>query len=230
MNWLLVVVIGIIIYYGFQGRRRGFIRTVFSLSSLVIALFLTYTVSPYISKTLQNSDKLYQYVSTTVDKVIKAEKEDTISDQVEYIDGLNLPKSLKKALIENNNKEVYTAFAVKSFQDYVNHYVAYLVINALSFIVTLIMIRIVLLIIANALDIISKLPLINGLNKSAGLLIGILHGLIVIWVLCILLTAFSGSKWGVELYNQINESQVLTVIYDNNLLLNGITSIVRVLF
>ena len=104
MNWLLVVVIGIIIYYGFQGRRRGFIRTVFSLSSLVIALFLTYTVSPYISKTLQNSDKLYQYVSTTVDKVIKAEKEDTISDQVEYIDGLNLPKSLKKALIENNNK------------------------------------------------------------------------------------------------------------------------------
>lgn len=230
MNWLLMVVVGIIIYYGVQGKRRGFIRTIFSLCSLMIALVLTYTLSPYISKTLHNNDKVYQYISTTVDKVIKAEKEDTVSNQVEYIEGLKLPKSLKKALIENNNKEVYTAFAVKSFGDYVNNYLVYLVINAMSFVITLFLIRILLLIMANGLDVLSKLPLINGLNKSAGLLVGILHGLIVIWVLCIVLTSFSGTAWGMELYSQINMSQILTVIYDNNLLLKGITSIVRVLF
>lgn len=230
MNWLLAVVIGIVIYFGIQGRRRGFIRTVFTLFSLIIALVLTYTLSPYISKALQKSEKIQGYVTKTVETVIKTEKEETVSDQVEYIDGLNLPKSLKTALIENNNKEVYTAFAVKSFQDYVNHYVVYLIMNALSFILTLMIIKILLFVAVKMLDILSKLPIINGLNKSAGLLVGILHGFIVVWVLCIFLTVFSGTEWGIRLYTMINESLVLTTIYDNNLLLSGITSIVKVLF
>lgn len=230
MNWLLAVVIGIVIYFGIQGRRRGFIRTVFTLFSLIIALVLTYTLSPYISKSLQKSEKIQGYVTKTVETVIKTEKEETVSDQVEYIDGLNLPKSLKTALIENNNKEVYTAFAVKSFQDYVNHYVVYLIMNALSFILTLMIIKILLFVAVKMLDILSKLPIINGLNKSAGLLVGILHGFIVVWVLCIFLTVFSGTEWGIRLYTMINESLVLTTIYDNNLLLSGITSIVKVLF
>ncbi len=50
MNWLLIVVAVILLGYSFNGRRRGFIRTVFALFSTIIALMLTVWISPVISK------------------------------------------------------------------------------------------------------------------------------------------------------------------------------------
>lgn len=231
MNWLLIVVLVILVFYAFKGKRDGFIKTVFTLFSLIFALFLTATFSPYISKALQNNEKVYTYVSGAVSKIVQVEKEDgTVTEQVEDIKGLSLPKALKNALIENNNGEVYKALAINSFKEYVNNYLTCVVINALSFILTLIIINIGLFLLSNTLDIISKLPLINGLNKSAGFIIGLVHGLVVIWVLCILLTCFGGTEWGGNAYKLISESSFLTIIYDNNLLLSVITNMAKVLF
>lgn len=231
MNWLLIVVLVILVFYAFKGKREGFIKTVFTLFSLIFALFLTATFSPYISKVLQNNEKVYTYVSGAVSKIVQVEKEDgTVTEQVEDIKGLSLPQSLKNALIENNNGEVYKALAINGFKEYVNNYLTCVVINALSFILTLIIINFILFLLANTLDIISKLPLINGLNKSAGFIIGLVHGLVVIWVLCILLTCFGGTEWGGNIYKLISESSFLTIIYDNNLLLSVITNMAKVLF
>lgn len=231
MNWLLIVVLGILVFYALKGRRDGFIMTVFTLFSLVIALFLTMSLSPYISKTLQNNDKVYQYAYEAVSKVVTIEKEDKpVTKQVEDIEGLSLPRSLKEALIENNNPEVYKALAINNFKDYVNNYLAVVVINGFSFILTFILINIAMMVLANTLNILSKLPIINGLNKSAGLIVGILKGLIIIWVLCIILTTFSGSSWAQEIFKKISESRFLTTVYDNNLLLNAITNMAKILF
>ena len=173
MNWLVIAVLVVLIFFGFRGQREGFIRTVFSLFSLIIALFLTSTFSPYISKTLQNNEKVHTYISDAVAKIVKTPKKDgTVTEQVESIKELSLPKSLKNALIENNNGEVYKALAVNSFKEYVNNYLTCVVINALSFILAFIIVNICLSLILNALDLISKLPIINGLNKSAGFVIG----------------------------------------------------------
>lgn len=231
MNWLLIVVIGIIAIFALRGRQVGFIRTAFSLCSLVLALFLTVTINPYVSKTLQNNEKVQAYVSEAVAKVVVVEKnEKTVTGQMKEIKKLDLPNALKKSLIENNNTEVYKAYAINSFKDYVNHYITTVIINAASFIVTLIVIQAILFMIGGALDVISRLPILNGLNKSAGLLIGVLHGLVIIWVLCILLTTFGGTKWASEIFAQINQDKILTLIYDNNLLLTAVTSIAKILF
>lgn len=231
MNWLVIAVLVVLIFFGFRGQREGFIRTVFSLFSLIIALFLTSTFSPYISKTLQNNEKVHTYISDAVAKIVKTPKKDgTVTEQVESIKELSLPKSLKNALIENNNGEVYKALAVNSFKEYVNNYLTCVVINALSFILAFIIVNICLSLILNALDLISKLPIINGLNKSAGFVIGLLHGLVIVWVLCILLTCFGGTEWGKHIYMLISESRFLTTVYDNNLLLNVITNMAKVLF
>lgn len=231
MNWLLIVVLVILVFYAFKGKRDGFIKTVFTLFSLIFALFLTATFSPYISKALQNNEKVYTYVSGAVSKIVQVEKEDgTVTEQVEDIKGFSLPKALKNALIENNNGEVYKALAINSFKEYVNNYLTCVVINALSFILTLIIINMGLFLLSGTLGIISKLPLINGLNKSAGFIIGLVHGLVVIWVLCILLTCFGGTEWGGNIYKLISESSFLTIIYDNNLLLSVITNMAKVLF
>lgn len=231
MNWLWFVTLGIIVFFAYNGQREGFIKTVFKIFSLIISIALTVSLSPYVSKTLQNNEKLQKYVSGAVATTLNiGSDQKQVGEQTKAIEELDLPQSLKTALIENNNSEVYKALAINSFKDYVVNYITCIIINAMSFVITFIIINVILIVLFNALNIISKLPIINGLNKTAGLLVGVLHGLIVVWVLCIVLTAFNSTPWGQNIFAMITESKLLSNIYNNNLLLKVITNIAKVLF
>lgn len=231
MNWLAILVLVIIAGYALNGHRRGFIRTVFTLFSTIIALILTSWVSPVISKELQKNDKVMGFVTQKVENVITfTDIGNKITDQVNFIDKLPLPGMIKHTLIENNTKDVYAAMAVKNFEDYIIGSISRIIINAAVFLVIVLFILIGLALLCETLDIISKLPLINGLNKTAGLLAGLLHGIVVIWIGCIFLTVLGGTPWGKTIFELINESVFLSTIYNNNLLLTFIMNLGKLLF
>lgn len=235
MNWLVIAVAAVLVAFALKGRQTGFIKTIFSIFSIIIAIVVSSAISPYISKTLRTNEKFYNYIYDRVEDVVKLKVEDkdktTVSEQVEAIDELSLPESIKKNLLENkNNSEVYKALHVDTFKGYVNGYITTLAINAISFLITYVVVTILLYAVCAALNIISKLPIINGLNKTAGLLVGLFEGLLVIWMLCIVLTAFSSTEAAQKLYELIQESQFLSCLYNNNLLLRCITNMVKVLF
>lgn len=220
MNWLLILVLVVLAGYSINGRRRGFIKTVFTLFSTIIAIVLTIWISPVVSKEVQKNDKIMNFVTEKVYKVIEfGDTGNKISDQVNFIDKLTLPKTMKNALIENNTADVYTAMAVDNFKDYVSSSIARIVVNAAVFLLIMLVITIALAILCETLNIISKLPIINGLNKTAGLFAGLLHGIIIIWIGCIFLTLISSTSIGQTIFTLINESPFLSTIFNNNLLL-----------
>ena len=231
MNWLAIVVLVILGGYALNGHRRGFIRTVFTLFSTIIALILTSWVSPVISKELQKNEKVMGFVTEKVEKVLTfSEAGNKITDQVNFINKLPLPAIMKHTLIENNTKDVYTAMAVDNFKDYIRNSMARIIINAVVFLVIVLFITIGLALLCETMDIISKLPLINGLNKTAGLLAGLLHGIVVVWIGCIFLTVLSSTQWGKSLFELINSSAFLSTVYNNNLLLKFIMNLGKILF
>lgn len=231
MNWLEILVIIILVVYSFIGRKRGFIKTVFTLFSTIIALLLTMWISPMVNKEIQKNDKIMNFVSNKVEKVIEFNKNnDKTSEQMKFIDKLFLPGSIKNTLKENNTGDVYVAMAADNFKEYVTGSISRIIINAAVFILVMLIIMIALGIISKTLDIISKLPIINGLNKTAGLFAGLLHGIIIVWIGFIFLIMFSSSSVGKTMFLLINESKFLTTLYNNNLLLKYITDIGKILF
>ncbi len=70
-----------------------------------------------------------------------------------------------------------------------------------------------------ALDLISKLPVINELNKAAGVFAGLLRGIFMVWILFIVVTVFQATAWGGAAIEQIERSRLLERLYDGNLLL-----------
>ena len=231
MNWLLILVLVVFVACAMNGRRRGFIKTVFTLFSTIVALILTMWISPVVSKQVQNNDKIMESVTENVSKVIKfKDMGDKKSDQVNFIDKLPLPKTMRNTLIKNNNTDSYGAMAVDNFKDYVSNAIARIIINAAVFLLIMLIITIGLAVLCQALNIISKLPIINGLNKTAGLFAGLIHGVIIIWIGCIFLTMLSSTNLGQEMFKQINESPFLGTIYNNNLLLNFIVNLGATLF
>lgn len=231
MNWLAIVVLVILAGYAINGHRRGFIRTVFTLFSTIAALIMTSWVSPMVSKELQKNEKVMGFVTDKVEKVITyTDKGNKVSDQVNFINDLPLPTIMKHTLIENNTKDVYKAMAVKTFQDYISNSIARIVINAAVYLVIVLFINVGLALLGEALDIISKLPIINGLNKTAGLLAGLLQGIAIVWIGCLLLTILSSTKWGKVIFELIESSQFLSIIYNNNLLLKLVMNLGKILF
>ncbi|SHO53790.1 CvpA family protein [Anaerocolumna xylanovorans] len=229
-NWLLIVVAAILIGFTVNGRRIGFIRTVFTLFSTVIAIMLTVWVSPVINKEVQQNEKVMNYVEKKISQIIDfKDTGNKVTDQVSFINKLPMPKAMRESLIENNNKEVYKTMSVKNFKEYVSESVSRMIINSGVFICVFLIISIALGIICIALNIISKLPVINGLNKTAGLLAGLIQGIVVVWIGFLILTAFAGTKVGQSAFELINNNTFLSVLYNNNMLLKFVMNLGQIL-
>jgi len=232
MNWLLVVVMAILLVNALIGLKAGFIKTAFSLCSLILAIILTAWLSPYVNNFMKGNVTIYNSISSKVEKMLQFDDEEySESKQESLIDELHLPKSIKESLKENNNAQVYKdmELGINNFKGYVVSYITGLIINAISFIATFAVILILLWVLCIALDIVSKLPLLNQINKLAGLAAGLLHGLVIVWILFILLTVFGSSSFGQEAMQMIEEDVVLSFLYDNNILLRFITNIAKMI-
>lgn len=202
INWVLVFVGLTLIAYALRGKKEGFIRTVFGMFSFILALSVAAVAGPAVNKAVKSNEKVMPYVTA----------------QVETKD-LNLPQVLKKSLESDDKAEYYKELAAGAAEDYIKLKVANWVINALCFILIFALTFAVLSYACHALNIISKLPILNGLNKTAGILAGVLRGFITIWMWCIVLTIFAATQIGQVVFEQINHSEFLSLVYNNNLLL-----------
>ena len=224
MNWMLIVVLGIIVISALLGMKVGFIKTAFSLVSMIIALILTVWLSPYVNDLLKNNEKINDKINDQVGVMLSLkEKEEIAPDQEAFIKSLPLPKSFKDTLVENMDERK------GDLKDYIAEYITGVIINALAFALTFIAILVILWIISLALNIISMLPIIHQINKLAGLAAGLVQGLVIVWVLFICLTVFGGSKFGQDAFVMIEESVVLSLIYNNNMLLSFVTNTAKLL-
>lgn len=231
MNWLLIIVCIVILGNAIRGMKVGFIRTIFSLVSMILAVILTIWISPVMKDFLKSNEKFYDGLTYRIEKMLPFSTEKVVEEEQEgLINEMKLPKSLKESLKENNTLEKQKELAANTFQEYISRYLADIIINALSFILTYIIISALLWVICMALDIISKLPLIHSVNKTAGLLAGCVQGLFVVWLFFILLTVFGSISFGQKIMEMIGESEILSLIYNNNILLRFITGATKFIF
>lgn len=138
-------------------------------------------------------------------------------EQMEIIENLPVPQVLKDLLQDHNNAEGYENLQVSTFQDYVINFISVIILNLVSFIAAVILVRILLRVAIAALDIISHIPVFNMVNRLAGLLLGLVQGLFWIWVFFLLLSMFSATETGLWLMSMVQGSQLLSTLYETNL-------------
>jgi len=229
MNWLTIAVLFMLILFALVGYKRGLIKKIVSLLSLIITLILVSFLTPYISQFIQERTPMYASIKEqcleSIEEQLNTMESNTKSAQVEFINQLPIPDSIKNSMIENNNADAYASLAVEQFSDYIGGYLAKWIVNAMSYVVAFVLIIIFLRFAFMTLDIVARLPIINGINKIAGLIIGLVEGILIMWVLFLVLTIFINTPIGQSVFTWINESSILTFLYNNNYLLKMITSV-----
>jgi len=229
MNYLDIAVVLILIGFLIRGRIQGFVKSCLGFLPAAGALFITNTMYPYLSSFLRGTF-IFDKVQVNVSRVLGLNSLDTFLElnmkDFQIINELNLPGFFKKELIANNNSVIYNVLGADTFGDYISAYVANACINALSIIVLFIATFIILKLLINMLDLVSKLPGINFLNKTLGAFLGVLQGIVVIWLLGIILIFLYSNPGCAEIFNYLNNSKLAIHFYENNLLLFMILKII----
>lgn len=226
-NWLSIAVGIYLLAMVLYGHYRGFIRLAVSVVALIAALAVVHVSMPKVTEYLKENTTIRQTLTENMKKAsglgIQEDNGNTAdtgapSAQRMMIEGLDLPQSLKEALIENNNSEVYDLLGVNAFADYVGSYLADMILNTVGFVILFAVVYLIIRLVVRWLDLIARLPLLSGVNKIAGALLGGIQGLLFLWILCLVVTACSGTTWGMSVIRQIETSKWLSFLYEHNLL------------
>ena len=285
MNILTIVVLAIFVIFGLNGYRKGMVRKLAGIVSLVLAAVLVSAALPYITDFLKSETPVYQYITEQCQRVVGEQAVsallsgggetssidrdqikslmdqygmdsslvDTMSDQqleelagqyfqeylnqgnqegaqtggalssmtkieqTKLIQNLPIPSFLKEMMINYNNSEGYQKLNASDFGCYVVNFFANVILNIVAFVVTLVVVQLVLWTGLTALDLFSRLPLLNLLNRVGGLAVGLIQGLLVVWVLFLIISALSATDIGMSLMEMVDGSTLLSPIYDGNL-------------
>ena len=101
--------------------------------------------------------------------------------------------------------------------------IAELLISAAAYAGLYLLLRLGLLIAGYILRLVTRIPGIRQMDGLAGMALGLLEAYILIGIVFILITALAHTGFGMTLMKQINESAVLTFMFNHNYLLRIIS-------
>lgn len=205
---LLIGVIIFLIAMIAYGYMRGLIKIVFSMVATIATIVLAAVLTIPFSGVLKNTG-IGEGIEASVREIVEQAH---IIDE-ESVMELDFPKAILEPIAKG------TQNAQETIQEYVIEELTDTIIKALTFLVLTLIIYIIVRIIIGVLDVFSKLPIINGINKWAGAVVGLVQGLLFIWIASLILTAFSDKEWAQEVFRQINDNGFLSFIYNNNMVI-----------
>lgn len=231
---IVCIVIGILFFICVLiGWMQGLLRVIVSvaglIASLIVAIYVAPRVSGYVEENSQVDEKIAGYISEEL-QFSDVGKEATRGIQVAVISELPLPETLKSKILDNNNSEMYDALNVSSVYDYIAKSIAVVILNAAVFLMLIFICRIFFFFLGKSIGNIAKLPILRSIDKIGGGVLGAMKGLIFIWVFFLILSITSTFAWSQNIIVQINESVLLKLLYDNNVLLDIVGDLTKILF
>ena len=223
LTWLgavcmVLILIGIII-----GLVRGMVKEVVSIALVFVSIALVWFLNPYVNHFLREvtpiESKIEEQTRNLLGDQLESGKIIPADRQQEIIESLGLPEMITDTLLKNNNAEEYKELNVNSFIDYIVEYPVNIVMNGLSFLITYVIVTILLRVLVFVLDIFTRLPVVHGLNKLGGALIGGAKYVIFIWIGMLVVTMLCNTEAGRTVMGMIERDRFLTFVYNWNLIL-----------
>ncbi len=209
---VLDIILGVILVIAFiSGYRRGFLRCVWGISALIIAIILTAMLRPYVYDMFTNSvfaNKTEEYITARVTEKMEAGTESILSEEGMLNGIYTLPEKyseLATERIENAGGAVTESISSAITQS---------VLDIASAILLFVVIRLVLAIVYAILNLAFKFPVLRQTNKLAGAVASTLITLTMVYVV-FAVVAITGT----DIFEQ---TAICRFLYNNNILLTVI--------
>ena len=161
-----VFFIAVVLVLGFIGYKKGFVKTIVGMMSLVASVVLAVILCPVVKDL---------FISMGIKDAVYAVVLSKVSSK---IDGAMVAvPSFLASLVEGGKNSAVSDFATR---------VTDMVLNVFAFISVVLFSRILIFIIEKVMKVAEKIPGIKASNKILGLAFGLLKGLIIVYIIIIL--------------------------------------------
>lgn len=222
MNWLVFVVGLVVIIFMVVGYIRGFIKSIFSLCSILVIMIVASFLAPQVDRYVEKNTQIYpiveerciaHYEEKALDMANKQELNKAGSEE-EAISTLNI--KYNKVLQEKFKREIYKQTKEIGVFEKIGKATANMIIESGIFLLTIIILWMVLHVIEGVLDLVAKLPVLKGINHFLGALSGFIGGIIFVWALAFFLSLCSTTQIGKDLLQLVTSNPLLNLVYENN--------------
>ncbi len=223
-----IVLIAIITASVIISKRRGFLKSSYTVLSLIISAVLIVTLQQPFTDYLSTSalgETVREKVSEQVMGVSEeemAEIEDTEDAEtaVKVGEMMGLPVFLMDFLDEKLEKQ---AEAVENMKNdaltVLTETVTEVILKIASIILLFLIVRLGVFLLLRLLDLIFKFPLLSGVNSFMGMLIGAFNGLLIVYIICALLTLLAPTEALSSIGEVVDSTILVKYFYNNNLLI-----------
>lgn len=228
-TWLGLITAAFLVFSCFVGFRRGFIKEAVSTFLVILSFVGVWFVNPYVNTFIRENTPVYREIQGGVEEFVKEKTgmtgEPGTEEKKKVLEEMGVPEIIAENILKNSSQETYSYLAAQSFIEYISGYLATLVVNGISFLLSFFLVTVSIRMVTYALNLIARLPVIHGVNKIAGGLLGGVKAILFIWVAMLVLTIFCETSVGKAGFEMIEKDNMLRVLYENNILAKLFTGI-----
>jgi len=198
-----IAVIALIAVFAFIGYRKGLVKTLLNFAGVFIALIAAFYIASPLSSFIFDTFFIDR-IHNGVNKAIVNSAADTVTGAVAAV-----PDYIKKGakaldinvekVISDSDPESGVSFA-EDVAETITQKVARPIVTRLLaiilFIILFVLLRVLIKVIANALNLVARLPGLNLANRTLGAVIGFAEGLLIAYVCCFAIMQIADIKGG----------------------------------
>lgn len=196
------------------GICKGFLRSVVKMLSGIVSLVLAFLLCKTFASVLNS---VFGLNGAFVDFYVKCFKvDDNVMGMTAITDKLatiNIPQFVRDLIV--NTLESLGISATTTFNSTVPPLLANISVAVISFLILWIIFKIIFAILGKFLKVIDKIPIIRGINKLLGAVLGVVKGAILVFTVLLLVSMFS-AVMPQPVIDTINDSTVTKYCYENN--------------
>ncbi|MCF6466140.1 CvpA family protein [Clostridium sp. Cult2] len=190
MNWLDIVVIFILIYTTTKGLRLGFILSIFNIIQVILAVIITRIYYPVVYGYIINNPKVYNIFKGITEVILKILFHSKIEEEANYLSHLFSTGLLR------------------------------IVVTISAMILVFCLANILISLILGLFSFLLDTPVLKQLNKTGGLIFGLIEGLFIIYLLNLILSPIVSILPQSFIGNSVYDSIILNYLRNLDLDLN----------
>ncbi len=226
MDMLFLIVLVILAGFGLHGYLRGLVRVLFSLVAIFLTIGAATALAPYTAEVLKTRTPLYhtiqekctEYLQESASEKIQQKDREEADENQDTVFGMEIPSEIQSFLGESAAEQANGLLKDSGVYEKAGEFVAEQILQRAAWTLSFFIVFVVMLILIHVLDLISKLPVLNSINHIGGLAIGLVQGVIIVWLLFLLIVFCQGNDWGRQMMEAIDDNIFLKFLYDNNLI------------
>lgn len=197
-----IILVAVIWITSVKGYKKGLVKTVYSLVAFIAAAIIT---------ALFYKDIVEYLMSLTFIRDIVAKLNQNITDSIIASTGSSLAMPVWMGDTITYSVQAAGISAAGKLVE--------IIIMIATVVITFLLVKLILGLLVGILDTIMKLPILDTINRTGGLLGGLIKGVLIVLISFGIISMFVAADKYQYIHNAINETYVAKYFYNNNILM-----------